>query len=1235
MLGPSTGPPPPLVVRRHDPRRDVRLDDRYVAQDGPVLLSGIQALVRATLDVRRLDRRRGRDTAVYVSGYQGSPLAGLDQELERARAHLEPAGIVARPGLNEELAATAVGGTQLLDEVPGRRHDGVVGFWFGKSPGLDRATDAIRHANLSGAAPLGGAVAWIGDDPASKSSTVPSSCEPLCRSLMVPVLTPGSVQELLEASVHAVELSRHAGTWCAVKVVADLADATATVDVGRTLDAIPDLPVRVAGPRPVLLPPTNLDAELDLMEARLDRAAAYARAAGLNRIVAEPSRPRLAIVAAGLAFAAVVRALDDLGVDADARERLGIRLVRVGMPWPLPAADLRDLTSGVERVLVVEDKLPFLEPMVRDAHYRRADAPLVVGRRDADDRPLLPARGSVGADDVAVALRRLLGSEIPAGGGVGLPATPPAVPDGPPLPRRTPYFCSGCPHDVSTRADADRLVGVGIGCHTMVALDGEGRRGRLLGMPQMGGEGAQWLGLAPFVDDPHFVQNMGDGTFHHSGSLAVRAAVAAGVSMTFRLLHNDAVAMTGGQEPTGGLGVPRITRWLEVEGVSRVVVTTPDPRRYRRVRLASIAEVRHRDRLPETLRELAATPGVTVLIHDDECAAQKRRRRKRGLLPVPAERAWINERVCEGCGDCGDVSSCLSVQPVQTELGRKTRIHQSSCNQDMTCLEGDCPSFLLVTPDPRRRPRPVPDVPFPLPDPVRRVGDDVLVRMPGIGGTGVVTVSQVLQMAAHLEGRHAAGLEQIGLAQKGGPVLSDVRFGSRPVEGQLRAGRGRVDVLLGLDLLGAASPDTLAVADPTRTIAVLNRHHVPTAAEVTRVDATAMSLLGALRRIRAVTRREDELAVDAGTLSERLFADHMPTNMILVGAALQHGALPLDVASVERAIELNGAAVATNLAALRWGRALAVDADAAWAAIDGAPTGGMAPGGGSTDGGAADDHVAGGDVDGDATDHGSHRSATATVDRVLADASVDARDLVASAGPSLRRILDARIPELVAWQDDRTARAYLDDVARVAAIERERTGTTAVAEAFARGLFHLTAYKDEYEIARLHRDGIERARVVDAYGPRARVRVLLQPPLLRTLGLRRKVALDGRWLYPALGVLYRLRRLRGTVLDPFGHARVRRLERALAAEYRRHVDAALAHLAPETVGDVTTVAAAAGLVRGYEAIKVRNVEAFRARVDGALERLDDASPEGRRPPRRPESRGAGRTDDRSAGPAGR
>ncbi|MFD9961593.1 indolepyruvate ferredoxin oxidoreductase family protein [Amycolatopsis sp. NPDC058986] len=1144
----------------------VSLDDRYTAERGRVLISGIQALVRLMLQQRKLDESRGLDTRVFVSGYPGSPLGGLDMELARAARFTEPAGIVFQPGLNEELAATAVAGTQLLGETPGRRHDGVTGFWYGKNPGLDRAADAIRHGVVAGTATLGGAVALIGDDPDCKSSTLPSASEQLCQSLSMPLLAPGSIQEIVDLGLHAVAMSRASGLWTGLKIVADIADASATVDVAGLGHEIPE-PPKTPRPAPgALVGPAAVDAEHDVLTRRLNLARAYAREAGLNRVTFTAERATFGVLASGMAYSIVLRALADLGIDEAAMDTLGLRLIRLSMPFPIDADELAAMTGDLDEVLVVEDKTPFLEDALKAALYRRPGAPNVVGRHDETGRPLLSARGTLGADEVARALAARLGADrLPRAATTHLKALAPARVSRITLPTvdaRTPYFCSGCPHNTSTRTGDDTLVGVGIGCHAMVALDSAGR-GHQIGLTQMGGEGAQWIGLASFTDDRHFVQNLGDGTFHHSGSLAIRAAAAAGVTMTYKLLYNDAVAMTGGQQAEGRLGIPSLTRWLALEGVRRIVITTAEPETYRGVALDEIASVRHRDDFADVERELSTVDGVTVLIHDDRCAAEERRLRKRGQLPTPAEKVVINERVCEGCGDCGDVSTCLSVRPVETEFGRKTRIHQASCNSDFSCLKGDCPSFLLVEPGTKRK-RAVPSLPVELtPPPIRFTGDGTLLRMPGIGGTGVVTVSQILQMAAHLDGLYAAGLEQTGLAQKGGPVISDVRISKQPIDGALRATKSTVDVLLGFDLLGAAADVNLAAAHREHTVAVVNTSVVPTAAMVTNRVVVPGTPDDALERVESVTRGADNFYLDALALSEALFGDHMPANMLLVGAAFQHGCVPVSAEAIEQAIRLNGAGVEKTLAAFRWGRAAVLDRDAVLAATS------------------------------------SPERATVAVDEV-------AVAIAAAHAPSgeLGRVLATRVADLVGFQNEDYARRYAEEVRRVADLATERAGAEAerVAVAYAKGLHKFMAYKDEYEVARLHLDTVEKARRDDEFGPDASVSVLLHPPVLRAMGMKRKLRLR-RSAELTFKALRAAKGLRGTRFDAFGYARVRRVERALIGEYQRLVRDALAHLKPGTVDAVTAIAELSDVVRGYEDIKLARVEEFRAQARESLANL--------------------------------
>jgi indolepyruvate ferredoxin oxidoreductase len=1145
----------------------VTIDDKYALRSGRILLSGIESLVRLVLEQRWLDLGRGFNTSAFVTGYEGSPLGGIDLELQRSRRWLSEVGAVFTPGLNEELAATAVAGTQLVPELGGRRHDGVVGFWYGKNPGLDRAADAIRHGNYSGTTPLGGAVAWIGDDPNAKSSTIPSACEALCRSLAVPIFAPSSIAEVVELGLHAVALSRYAGVWTGLKMVSDIADGGATVSVSNPEGRIPlpDLS-REAHP-PLLVGARAVRAEEQLFEVRLPRVSRYAHEAELNRVTFEPHRPRVGIIASGLAYAGVQRALADLGLERADWDALGLRLIKLALSWPLDPEQLRQVTRDLREVIVVEDKSPFIEVQLKEALYRQRHQPAVVGKQDGFIHPLMPVHGSLDGDAVA----RFLAARLPVH---DLPLSAQErtarlhgrerIPLAVDLPERTPYFCSGCPHNVSTMADDDQLVGLGIGCHIMAAYDDDGR-GQHVGMTQMGGEGAQWIGMAPFTDDPHYVQNLGDGTFFHSGSLAVRASVAAGVDITYKLLYNDAVAMTGGQPPQGRLEVPDLIRLLAVEGVRRVVVTTPDPASYRHRKLDPIAEVRHRDQLGTAMRELCREPGVTVLIHDDRCAAEERRQRKRGLLPTKPEHVWINSRVCEGCGDCGEKSTCLSVVPVDTEYGRKTMIHQGSCNQDDSCLKGDCPSFVVVTPKTRVRRTP-PPLPAELSDPAPARSPDAVIRMAGIGGTGVVTISRVIQMAALIDGRHAAGVEQTGLSQKGGPVVSDVRISTEPIEGAVAASRHSVDLLLGFDLLGAASPTNLAVTDPERTVAVVNSARVATAAMVRDHRLTFPALGSVEARIDRATGGAGNAYINAEWIAERLFGDHLAANMVLLGAAYQHGCLPLSAVAIERAIELNGTASESNIAAFRWGRAAISWPDAVSATL-----------------------------------------APPVVDTQPVLLPSTLRSAIEHTPEALGALLTRRAGDLVQYQDERYAHQYLRDVVQLLAREREllEGDEARVTSAYATALYKLMAYKDEYEVARLHLDDFERRALADEFGDDARVTVLLHPPILRAVGLRRKIGLR-RTARPAFRLLRRLRFLRGRALDPFGHSAMRRTERRLIDDYRSLMTRAMDHLGPDTAEHVVALAELPDMIRGYESIKEANITRFYAEADKLLASLESA-----------------------------
>jgi indolepyruvate ferredoxin oxidoreductase len=1155
-------------------RDEFSLDAKFTQEEGLVYLSGIQALVRLPLDQHRADRRRGLRTATFVSGYRGSPLGGLDQTIERNRALLEQHHVVFSSGLNEDLGATAVFGSQMAGLFPGFKYDGVLGLWYGKAPGVDRTGDLFKHANHAGTGRNGGVLALCGDDPISKSSTLPSYSEIALYDAMMPTIYPGNVQEILDLGLHGFMLSRTAGLWVGVKIVTNVADEAGTAEVSpdRVRPVIPT--VELDG-RPFqhqinvnLIPPFGLDMERTLHHARLELARRYAAENRLNRIVTPTPGAWLGILTGGKTYYDVRQALLELGLDEAALRRYGVRILHMGLLFPMEPRIVQEFARGLEEILVVEEKRPFLELFAKDLLYGWADRPRIVGKRDEEERPLLPATGELDSDQIARAIARRLGRRARIESVEARlrhldererwPRTPLAL-------ARTAFFCSGCPHNRSTVVPEGHVAAAGIGCHGMVI----GMNRGVIGVTHMGGEGAQWVGVAPFTETAHMFQNLGDGTLFHSGKLAISYCIAAGVNITYKILYNGAVAMTGGQDAAGALPIPDLTRWLESEGVKRTIITTDQPAKYRGVTLAGNTEVWHRDRLLEAQAALAAVPGVTVLLHDQHCAAEKRRLRKRGKLVDPAQRVFINERVCEGCGDCGRKSNCLSVQPVETEFGRKTQIHQPSCNKDYSCLLGDCPSFVTVEPRgalPRRERRlpPLPDVE--IGEPILKVpAEGFAVHMMGIGGTGVVTVNQILGTAALLDGKHVRGLDQTGLSQKGGPVVSDLKISSRPLEISNKISAGGADLYLGFDVLVAADPQNLDRADPSRTIAVISTSQVPTGRMIVDTAAQFPEWSGLVLGIDRVSRKDDNVYLDAQAIAEGLFNDHMATNPLMLGVAYQAGALPISAASIERAIRLNGVAVDMNLLAFAWGRVAVLDPKL---------------------------------VEQAAARSGRKAEAVPAL-------SAEAQRLVDAAGVTgeVRRLLEVRVPDLVAYQDPAYARQYAEFVGRVARAEGERTpGRTGLTEAVARSLHKLMAYKDEYEVARLHLDEAVQAELAGRFGTEIAVRWHLHPPILRALGLKRKLRL-GPWFRPALVALRAMRRVRGTALDVFGRAEVRRVERALIDEYRQMVETACARLSPERHDVAVALALLPEEIRGYEQIKLASVAAARSRAQALLQSL--------------------------------
>ena len=1204
-----------------------RLDDRYLRDDGRVFASGVQILARLPLEQLRRDRAAGRNTAAFVSGYPGSPLALFDTEITRVAGLAEADGLrlVHQPGLNEELATAAVMGSQLVSGFGERRHDGVLGMWYGKAPGLDRACDAMRHAVLVGAAPLGGWVALVGDDPHAQSSTVGSSSDGTLVALRMPFLVPGDPQEVLDLGRHAIALSRACGVVTAMRIVAAVADGTGSVDL-RGGDAwrgmrgdgsarsgapyrLPLLPGHDGLPEPYvhqpdgnLMPPYTNDIERDLVETRLELARSYGSLNDLNRIITPRGPARVGIAASGNCYLEMLEALRLLGLSTLSDiAGAGIRLAKVSLPYPIDPAFVRRFADGLAEIIVLEEKDPYLELFIKDALYPLAERPVVVGKQDDRGRPLLRRHEGLDADALVGPLHSRLSTHLSSD---RLGSPPVVTRRKRPLEisaRRTPYFCSGCPHNSSTRVPDDTLVGVGIGCHGMVALMEPERVGQWSGVCSMGAEGAVWVGMAPFIEREHSVQNLGDGTYAHSGQLGIQFAVASGVNITFKLLYNGAVAMTGGQDPTGIVGVPEMTRILLAQGVREVLVTTEDLGRYKGVTLPTGVEVWDRRRMIEAQERLSAVEGVTVLIHDQFCAAELRRARRRGQKPTPKTRVLINERVCEGCGDCGDVSNCLSVQPAHTPYGRKTKIDQTSCNFDYSCIDGDCPSFATVRPARAGRQRRLarkaaaatspevarvhPQPPDDIAEPLPAVPDDMTVRMAGIGGTGVVTVSQLLGTAALLSGRHVQGLDQTGLSQKAGPVVSDVRISTGGSISSNKAAAGMVDLYLAFDLLTAAGPGPIAGASSQRTLVVASVTPTSTGQMVVHPERGYPTMAALRAHVDTHSRAAENRWVDAGAITRRLFGNTTSANVFLVGVAYQCGALPITAASFESAIDLNGVATERNREAFRWGRQWVLDPDGVELAATNAASGGTAP---PPDDSAGTDEQVG---PADSLAPGVRRQLDPIAERT-----------------GLGELLEMLAGDLTGYRSAAYAGEFLRFVADVADAENDLDGWD-LTESVARSLHNLMAYKDEYEVARLLLASEATAGAEAVAGPGARVVWHLHPPFLRSLGMSRKLKL-GRWARPLLMALRAGKRLRGTPLDPFGYASVRRCERRLPGEYRAAIRELLGALDSANRSEAVAIADLVDEVRGYEHLKMRRVAEYREELSRRAAAFDAAVPVG-------------------------
>lgn len=1136
-------------------RSDFDLASRYRTSSGPVLMTGVQAIPRLLVEQHERDLRAGKRVATFVSGYQGSPLAALDKLLAGIPELESEHDVRLVPGMNEELAATSVWGSQLELPAGQRTHDGIVGVWYGKGPGLDRASDALRHAAMYGAHPSGGALALVGDDPAAKSSSVPAASERSLAALSMPILFPRNAEEVISFGLHAIALSRASGCWAAMKLVADVADGLWTLDRDFSdLDIV--VPAIEWEGRPwtyrqrvLAAPPDSVLAEADLYGPRWAMVEAFNAANDIDRIEVDAPDAWLGIVAVGTAYDSVRQALTELGLTEADLLRAGIRILRVGMPYPLGAEKVRSLAAGVETVLVVEDKTSFVESQVKEVLYGSGTAPQVLGKRDGRGGRLIPPDGELTAARLRTPLRKVLD------GRVATIAPPPPPLELTVLPtKRTAYFCSGCPHNRSTAVPEGSLAGGGIGCHTLVTMSSR-TDSQVTGLTQMGGEGAQWIGQAPYTDVDHIFQNVGDGTYFHSGQLAVQACVAAGVNITYKILYNSAVAMTGAQDAEAGLTVPELTHKLAAEGVTKIIVCAEDPSRHARTSLAAGVLLWDRDRLDEAQRVLRDTKGVTVLIYDQQCAAEARRKRKRGTLPARRTRVIINEAVCEGCGDCGVKSNCLSVQPVDTEFGRKTRIDQTTCNTDYTCLDGECPSFVTVELPDDAGPRPRKEVPVPpevLEPEQPSLTDTHNVFLAGIGGTGIVTVNQVLGMAALRAGLHVEGLDQTGLSQKAGPVTSHLRISAGPLASSNRISPSAADCVLAFDLLTAADAKYAGFGDPEKTFTVASTSRTATGDMV--YDASVSYPADDDLLARVGSHAKDLISFDALASAETLFGHTAAANFLLVGAAYQVGALPIPAEAIEEAIAINGVAVRDNQAAFRWGRVAVADR----AAFDSVTTAGVR----------------------------SMRSDTVVPTHLLADTPITG---------TVRDLVDRRAAQLVAHSGERAATRYVRLVESAWLRERTVTDRVELSEAVAINLHNLMAYKDEYEVARMLTDPAFLETVRAEVPGATNLTYKLHPPALRALGRTKKIGLGPR-THKALEVLAKGKFLRGTAFDPFGYTHVRRLERRLVHHYATMLHSLLDTLSAESYDAAVAAARAAEAVRGYEDVKLRNIDRYRSRL---------------------------------------
>ena len=1134
----------------------VTLDDKYDLTKSRIFVTGFQAIVRLCLMQKERDRRAGLNTAGYVTGYRGSPLGTLDLQFIRAQRALDKYDVRFQAGVNEDIAATAIWGSQQAELRGEGKFDGVFGLWYGKGPGVDRTGDVFRHANFAGTSKHGGVLALMGDDHTAESSTTAHQSEYHFIDVMIPILNPAGVQEILDYGLYGWAMSRFCGSWVALKSMHETVESTAVIDgsLERVNIVMPQDFAMPEGGLNIRLRDTVLGQEARLHDYKRDAMLAFVRANKLNKYITSGGRrPKIGIITVGKSYLDVRQALDELGIDEVKCNDLGIRLYKIGCPWPISRDDLKQFADGLELIIVVEEKRSLIEVQVREELYGTANQPVCIGKKDERGNWLFPVKGALDPNEVAICigeriLQRVGPNDAIAARVAALKEAQRILAETQDVAVRIPYFCSGCPHNSSTVVPEGMRAYAGIGCHYMAQWMDRST----LGFTQMGGEGANWIGEAPFSKRPHVFQNLGDGTYNHSGYMAIRGAIASGVNITYKILFNDAVAMTGGQANDGGLTVPQIARQVAAEGAKHVVVVTDEPWKYSKQEdWPRGLTIHHRDELITVQQELAKIPGVTVLIYDQTCAAEKRRRRKRGLFPDPDKRVVINELVCEGCGDCGVKSNCVSVQPLETEWGRKRTIDQSSCNKDFSCVKGFCPSFVTVHGGKLKQGTGVAAAhdTVPLPEPtLPAIGQTYDIIVTGVGGTGIVTIGGILGMAAHLEGKGVGVLDMAGLAQKGGAVYSHMRIAERPEDiHAIRIAAGGADLVLGGDMVVAGNKKVLAAVKHGKTEMVINlAEFLP--GDFTRNADFSLPTERLKRAILADAGRDKTHFIDATRAATALFGASVGANIFLVGYAYQLGAIPLAAASIERAIELNGEAVDMNKAAFEWGRRAVVEPAVVEALVKPAP-----------------------------------------------EATSDARTL----SQSFDEVVARRVAFLTAYQNAAYAARYRRLVEKTQAAETARTpGKTGLADAVARYLFKLMAYKDEYEVARLYSDGAFVKQVnSELGGEHLRFHVHLAPPLLarrdKATGEPKKMTF-GPWIFPLFALLAKFKVLRGTAFDPFGYSTERKTERALVRDYEALLDEVLAKLDAGNHHIAVGLAAIPEKIRGFGHVKMRHLKAAKA-----------------------------------------